>query len=128
MANTGVPYQLTEENKQYAIKYVEESGFFKNRLADFLCISRPTLDKVLDENPDFFTQLKRADSIFCKSLIAQVSKKNPIYILRTRYRDEFNEAFSPGFDPEEQINRVKIILEECTTKELPPLIDPDDEV
>ena len=124
MATPGTPFELTEKTKQQAIRYVEDSGFFKNRLAAFLGISRPTLDKVFDEEPDFFTQIKRADASFCKNLIAQVSKKNPVFILKTRYRDEFNEAFSPDFEPEAAIQKVKSILEENTTKELPPLIEP----
>ena len=121
MATPGIPYELTEETRQLAIKYVEDSGFFKNRLAAFLSITRPTLDKVLVEHPDFFTQLQRADAIFCKSLIDSVKKKNPIYLLRTRYKDEFNETFSPGFDPEEAIQRVKEILSATTSKSLPPM-------
>ncbi|MFC1790096.1 hypothetical protein ACFLZP_01275 [Patescibacteria group bacterium] len=91
MAIQGVNFELTEENRKYAERYVEESGFYKKRLADFLGISRPTLDKLLNENPDFFTSLKRADSIFCKNLIDIVSKKNPIFILKTRYKEEFND-------------------------------------
>lgn len=106
MATQGVAFELTEENREYAVKYVEESGFYKNRLADFLGISRPTLDKLLEENPDFFTSLKRADSVFCKNLIDIVSKKNPIFILRTKYRDEFNNYSGLPYDPEEEIRRI----------------------
>lgn len=91
MAIPGIPCEITEEAKQHAVKYVEESGLFKNRLADFLSISRPTLDRVLEKNEDFFTALKRADAVFCNKLIAQVSKKDPIFILRTRYKEEFDD-------------------------------------
>lgn len=91
MATAGISYELTDETKQHAIKYVKEGGLFKNRLSDFLSISRPTLDRLLKEDEDFFTALKRADAIFCKNLIAQVSKKDPIFILRTRYKEEFDD-------------------------------------
>lgn len=118
MAIPGITFELTEESKQHAVKYVEESGLYKNRLADFLGISRPTLDKVLDENPDFFTLLKRSDAVFCKSLIDIVKKKNPFFILRTKYRDEFNDVFSIGFDAQAEIQRVKEILESRTSKHI----------
>ena len=117
MALQGVTYELTEENKGYAIKYVEESGLYKNRLSYFLGISRPTLDKLLDEDTDFFTSLKRADAIFCKKLIDAVSKKNPIFILRTRYKEEFNDN-ARLYDPEEQIQRM-VELMDSETDELP---------
>ena len=122
MATPGIPFELTEETKQHALRYVEDSGLFKNRLSAFLGISRPTLDRLLDDNPDFFTQLQRADAIFCKSLIEYVKKRNPIFILKTKYRDEFNEVFSVNFDPESAIQEVKEILEQRTSKSLPPLI------
>lgn len=121
MATPGIPFELTEDTRKHAIRYVEDSGLFKNRLAAFMGISRPTLDKVLDEHPDFFTQLQRADAVFCKSLIDSVRKKNPMFILKTKYRDEFNEMFSINFDPETAIQKVKEILETNTSKDLPPL-------
>ena len=117
MATQGGTFELTEEIRGYAIKYVEESGFYKSRLADFLGISRPTLDKLLEENPDFFTSLKRADAVFCKNLIDAVSKKNPIFILRTRYKEEFNDT-ARLYDPEEQIQRM-VELMDSETDELP---------
>lgn len=89
MATQGITFELTEKEKELATKYVEESGFYKNRLADYLGISRPTLYKVLEENDDFFTHLKRADAIFCKSLIESIKKKDPAFILRTKFREEF---------------------------------------
>lgn len=126
MATQGVNFELTQEGIQHAIKYVEESGFFKNRLADFLEISRPTLDKILDENPDFFTSLKRADAVFCKNLIESVIKKNPFFILKTKYREEFNEDLKFGFDPELEIQKIRVMLDEGTTKEITPLEIPVD--
>jgi Mn-dependent DtxR family transcriptional regulator len=39
MATPGIIFRLTDTDKEHAVKYVEESGFFKNRLADFLGIS-----------------------------------------------------------------------------------------
>lgn len=110
MALPGINFELTEESKQHAIKYVEESGLYKTRLADFLSISRPTLDKILDENPDFFTALKRADAIFCKSLINEAKKKNPFFILRTKYREEFNDAFNAPFDPQEELRKMRELI------------------
>lgn len=123
MATTGIKFELTDSDKTHAVKYVEESGFYKNRLADFLSISRPTLDKLLEENADFFTALKRADAIFCKSLIEGVKKRNPFLILKTKYNEEFHETIKFGFDPEVEIQKVKQMIEESSTKELPPLID-----
>ena len=89
MATQGITFELTEKEKELAIKYVEESGFYKNRLADYLSVSRPTLYRVLEEDTDFFTRLKRADAIFCKSLIESIKKKDPIFILKTKFREEF---------------------------------------
>lgn len=117
MAITGITYELTEETKQQAIRYVEESGYYKNRLAHFLGISRPTLDKILKENEDFFTALKHADSIFCKSLINTAIKKDPIFILRTRYREEFDEKNFFAYTPKWEIEKEN---KELTT--LPPFI------
>ncbi len=54
-------------------------------------------------------------------MIDGVKKKNPFLILRTKYREEFNDTLRIGFDPEEEIQRVKRILEAETTKELPAL-------
>ncbi|OGH15980.1 MAG: hypothetical protein A3F30_02475 [Candidatus Levybacteria bacterium RIFCSPHIGHO2_12_FULL_37_12] len=118
MAMSGVKIELTEKDKEFAIRYVEESGFYKTRLADFLEVSRPTLDKILEENPDFFTSLKRADAVFCKNLIDVVRKKTPTFILRTKYREEFNDTLKFGFDPEAEIQRIKKIIDEGTTKEI----------
>lgn len=116
MATRGTSFELTEKDKGFAIKYVEDSGFFKNRLADFLEISRPTLDKVLEEYPDFFTALKRADAIFCKELINTVKKKNPYLILRTRYKEEFNENNGFGYDPEYELQRIRKMIDEYVDK------------
>lgn len=110
MATPGITFALTEESKQHAIKYVEKSGLYKTRLADFLSISRPTLDKALDENPDFFTALKRADAIFCKRLIDNVAKKNPTFILKTKYREEFNDTSPHGFDPATELERIRQLI------------------
>mgnify|MGYP007022290063 CR=1 FL=1 len=126
MAAPGINFELTEESRQHAVKYVEESGFYKNRLADFLSISRPTLDKLLEENPDFFTALKRADAIFCKSLIDGVRKRNPFLILRTKYNEEFHETLKFGFDPEIEIQKIKQMIDASSTNELPPLLDTED--
>lgn len=107
---------LDQQIKRLAIRYVAETGFFKNRLAAYLTISRPSLDKVLEENPDFFTELKAADALYCKDLINLVKKKNPIFLLKTRYREEFNDDFRLGsYDPEEELKKIfKIIHEACS--------------
>ena len=118
MALQGVTYELTEENKDYAVRYCQQGGFYKNRLADFLGISRPTLDKLLEDNPDFFTALKRADAVFCKNLIDAVSRKNPIFILRTKYKDEFNDDMRGLNDPETVIKRMTDLMD-AETDELP---------
>ncbi|HIH13443.1 TPA: hypothetical protein HA242_07005 [Candidatus Woesearchaeota archaeon] len=89
MATQGITFELTEKEKEFAIKYVEESGFYKNRLADYLGVSRPTVYKLLEEDTNFFTQLKRADAIFCKSLIVAIKKKDPVFILKTKFKEEF---------------------------------------
>lgn len=116
MAITGVKFKLSENDKEKAIKYVKESGFFKGRLADFLEISRPTLNKIIQEDTDFFTSLRHADSIFCKSLIDEVKKKNPIFLLRMRYKEEFNDSNSMGYDPEVELKRLNDMIIEMTSK------------
>jgi len=126
MATTGIKFELTEGDRAHALKYVEESGFYKNRLADFLSISRPTLDKLLEEDTDFFTALKRADAIFCKGLIEGVKKRSPFLILKYKYNEEFHENIKFGFDPEVEIQKVKKLIDESSTKELPPLLDTEE--
>ena len=112
MATPGISYELSENDREYAIKYVEEGGYYKNRLADFLGISRPTLDKLLEENPDFFTALKRADAVFCKSLIDLVKKKNPSFLLKTKYREEFDITLRmTAYDPEEEIKKLAALMD-----------------
>jgi len=110
MAVQGICFQLTDKDKKFAIKYVEKSGFYKSRLADFLSISRPTLDKLLEEDNDFFTSLKRADAIFCKNLIEEVSRKNPAFILKTKYRKEFDDTLTIVVDPEEELKRIHRLI------------------
>ncbi len=117
MATTGVDFILSEESKNLAIKYIEESGFYKGRLADFLGISRPTLNKLLEEYSDLFTAFKRADAVFCKKLIDKVAERNPIFILRTRYKDEFNERGLTSYDPEEEIQRMARMMDACSDDE-----------
>jgi hypothetical protein len=112
MATPGIIFELTEERKAYAIRYVEEGGLFKSRLADFMEISRPTLDRVLNENPDFFTSLKRANAVFCKTIIDLVKKKNPTFLLRSKYRDEFDDSIRlTNYDPQEQIKLMTELMD-----------------
>src|SRR3990167_10632169 len=119
MALQVVTYELTEENKDYAVRYCQQGGFYKNRLADFLGISRPTLDKLLEENPDFFTSLKRADAVFCKSLIDLVKKKNPSFLLKTKYREEFDDSIRlSSYNPEEQIKKMVALMDSDSDEEI----------
>jgi len=119
MATPGVSFEITDDIKTFAVKYVEESGFYKNRLADFLGISRPTLDKVLEENNDFFTSLKRADAVFCKSLIDLVKKKNPSFLLKTKYREEFDDSIRlSSYNPEEQIKKMVALMDSDSDEEI----------
>lgn len=107
---------LSSQIKDLAIRYVAATGFYKNRLAEYLCISRPTLDKILEEDQSFFTQLKSADALFCKDLIVRTAKKNPAFILKTKYKDEFSDSSLPqGFDPEEEIKRLAKIIDSQTS-------------
>ena len=94
MAKRGQEYIPSEEVKELSIKYVESSGLFKNRLADYLGVSRPTLDRVLQKDFEFFTSLKRADSRFCQNLIEKVSQKDPKFLLLYKYGDEFRKKTS----------------------------------
>ncbi len=110
---------LDPKTKELAIRYVMATGFFKKRLADYLGISRPTLDRILEGNPDFFTQLKAADAVFCKDLVLLTKKKNPTFLLKARYREEFNDNFRIGpYDPEEEIKKILNIIHEASSQNI----------
>lgn len=79
---------LTKKDLDLAIQYVKISGLYKNRLADYMSVSRRTLYRILDRNKDFDTALKRADAEFCANLI---NRANPTKILTTKYWEEFGE-------------------------------------
>jgi hypothetical protein len=112
MATPGIPFELTEESKRQALIYVESSGFFKNRLSNFLSISRPTLDRILEDDNNFFTSIKRADAVFCQSLIDLVKKKNPAFLLKTKYREEFDTSIRfINYEPEEQIRKMTELMD-----------------
>ncbi len=100
---------LSDKSKELAIKYVEATGFYKNRLAKFLGISRPTLDNIFDNDLEFFTQIELADSIFCKGVIERVRDKNPSFILKTKYREEFNEN-AVIFDPISELKKISDLI------------------
>jgi hypothetical protein len=126
MAEPGVKFELTEEQKNMAVAYVKGTGLFKNRLANFLGVSRPTLNRLFEDDPDFFTQVKASDAQFCQNLIEAAAKKNPFFLLRTKYPEEFGERVKIGFDPEEAIQQVKEIIKANTTKAIyHPPIDPN---
>lgn len=82
---------LSDYEKRNAVMYVELCGFRKNRLAKYLGISRPTLDKILKNDDDFFTQIKAANENFCKDLINLVKIKNPVFLLEKMFPEEFGE-------------------------------------
>ena len=117
MAEPGVKFELSLEQKNMAVAYVKATGLFKNRLASFLGISRPTLDKLFEEDPDFFTQVKASDAQFCQSLIESAAKKNPFFLLRTRYPEEFGERAPNAVDPEAELQRFFSILVDERKKE-----------
>ncbi len=106
---------LDSKNIELAIRYVAATGFFKNRVAKYLGISRPTLDKIFKENPSFFTQLKAADAVFCKNLIIRTAKKNPAFILKTKYKEEFDDKVRfENFDPEEEIQKIAKLIDQAS--------------
>lgn len=107
---------LDSRDKKLAIKYVVATGFYKSRLASYLGISRPTLDKILEEDASFFTALKAADSVFCKDLIINTARKNPAFILKTKYKEEFDED-KPTFDPVDGLNQMLKKIDELFTGE-----------
>lgn len=75
-----------------AINYVMQTGFYKLRLADFLEITFKTLDRILKDQPDFYNKLKKAEAIYVGNLISNANVKNPIDILKTKYRKEFPDV------------------------------------
>lgn len=91
------------------------TGFYKSRLASYLGISRPTLDKILKENPSFFTTLQAADSVFCKDLIIRTAKKNPAFLLKTKYKNEFDDKINIQIDPEEEIKKIAKLIDSKTS-------------
>lgn len=107
---------IDSKTKELAVKYVVATGFYKSRLAEYLGISRPTLDKILEEDFSFFTTLKAADSVFCKNLILNTAKKNPAFLLKTKYGEEFNEN-KPNFDPVGDLNKIMTKIDEMFTSE-----------
>lgn len=106
---------LDEKNRDLAIRYVVATGFYKSRVASYLGISRPTLDKIFKEDPSFFTQLKGADAVFCKDVIIKTANKNPAFILKTKYKEEFDDKIRfEGLDPEEEIKKIAKIIDTMT--------------
>lgn len=103
---------LDKKTKEMTLKYVMATGFYKTRVADYLAISRPTFDKILENDPVFFTALKAADAVFCKDLIMLTAKKNPSFLLKTKYKDEFNDDNPhPDFNPEEELKKIDKIIQ-----------------
>lgn len=83
--------ELDKKQKELAIQYVKVSGLWKQALADYLGISKPTLLQILKEDDSFLTALQAADAEFRKEIIELTKVKRPDFILKTKYREEFPE-------------------------------------
>ena len=89
---TGRPkIELVKKQRELAIQYVKVSGFWRQALADYLGISKPTLLQILKKDEGFLTALKAADAEFRKEIIELAKVKRPDFILKTKYREEFPE-------------------------------------
>ena len=83
--------ELVKKQKELAVQYVKVSGFWRQALADYLGISKPTLLQILKKDEGFLTVLKAADAEFRKEIIELAKVKRPDFILKTKYREEFPE-------------------------------------
>ena len=75
-----------------AINYVMKTGFYKLRLAAFLEIDYNTLNRILKDQPEFSNKLKKAEAIYIGNLVTNANMKNPMDILKTKYRAEFPDV------------------------------------
>lgn len=89
MAKPSEKLILTNKEKDFALIYVRASGFYKSRLANYLKISRPTLNRIFNDDPGFFTNVEAANAEFCKELIERAKDKNPLFLLERMFRKEF---------------------------------------
>lgn len=80
---------LTDEQKKAAIQYVQLSGLYMLRLAKFLRISYPTLQKIFKEDQTFFKEIEAAEADFIQNVVKAVHEKRPDFILKSKYADEF---------------------------------------
>jgi len=80
--------ELTDKQKELAIRYVKNSGLWKVRLAMYLGIDVKTLRSILKSDKSFSLVLQTADAEFCGKII---KKAKPDFILKTKYREEFSE-------------------------------------
>jgi len=85
--------EISKEQRDLAVKYVKVSGFWRQALADYLEISKPTLLQILKKDDSFLTALQAADAEFRKEIIELAKVKRPDFILKTKYREEFPEKF-----------------------------------
>lgn len=83
--------KITKEQRDLAVKYVKVSGFWRQALADYLEISKPTLLQILKQDEGFLTALQAADAEFRKEIVELTKAKRPDFILKTKYREEFPE-------------------------------------
>lgn len=106
----------TKKELDLAIQYVKISGLYKNRLADYMSVSRRTLYRILNRNKDFDTALKRADAEFCANLICRA---NPTKILTTKYWEEFGEKAGSEQQRDQEIdiffNGIKTLMQKQKT-------------
>lgn len=83
--------ELVKKQKELAIQYVKVSGFWRQALADYLEISKPTFLQILKEDEGFLTALQAADAEFRKEIVQLTKVKRPDFLLKTKYREEFPE-------------------------------------
>lgn len=106
--------EITKNQRDLAVKYVKVSGFWRQALADYLEISKPTLLQILKEDGGFLTALQAADAEFRKEIVELTKVKRPDFILKTKYREEFPEKVgvehSVNSELEKALDRMAQIL------------------
>lgn len=97
--------KLSEEEKRQAILYIKKSGFYKNRLADYLGIARNTLYRILDDDPKFYTRIKKANAFFCSNLIKKADTK---FLLKNMFNEEFQDKMTleHKINPKEEMKKI----------------------
>ena len=95
---------FTDKQKELAIRYVGNTGFWITRLAKYMSVDFKTLQRILKADPQLSKDIQSADAEFCGKTI---KKAKPDFILRTKYRREFPEKVE--VDVAGEIKVVKII-------------------